>query len=103
MREKDQVLEGIVQDETVTYSLVELCEICVVSEETITEIIEYGIVSPVEEAPNLAFNAQSLPRIKKAIRLQQDLAINWSGVSLVLELLDEITLLRQQIQILSSE
>lgn len=97
MRNQNEILEGILQDETVTYTLFELSEMCVVEPPILNQMIEFGIIEPQSNVPSIQFSYRALYRAKKALRLQRDLAINWEGISLVLDLLDEIEALQQQI------
>lgn len=93
--------EGILLDENVTYTFKEFCEISQVEEKVIIEMIEYGIVEPEGESQQQwAFYSPDLLRLKKAQRLHQDLDINWAGISLALDLLEEINELHQMIAIL---
>jgi chaperone modulatory protein CbpM len=94
--------EGILLDETVTISLTELSELGHVEEEIIIKLVEHGIIEPQNEQPWI-FNSYTLTRVHKAIRLHDDLAINWAGISLVLELLDEIKDLRCTVATLKKE
>lgn len=97
MGKQSLILEGILQDETVVYTLVELSEICVIEPPILHEMIEYGIIEPQIQSGPHYFNYRALYRAQKALRLQRDLAINWEGISLVLDLLDEIEDLRQKL------
>lgn len=101
---KEPIYEGILLDESVTYTLGELCEICAIEEKLLREMAEYGIVEPVDQSSTQwAFTSISVLRSQKAVRLHQDLSINWQGVSLVLDLLDEVNELRQMIEVLKKE
>ncbi len=93
--------EGLLLDETVTYTLTELTEIGSTEEKIVIEMVEYGIVEPEGENPEKwIFRSKSIIRFQKAIRLHQDLNINWPGISLALDLLDEVHELRQLVQTL---
>lgn len=97
--EQKAILEGILQDKSVTYTLTLLCRICVVEPEVIEQMVEHGILEPIGNTPaSWEFDYLTLPRAKKALRLQRDLAINWAGVSLALDLLNEIEELRHQLR-----
>lgn len=68
--------------------------------ELIQELIEYGIIEP--EGRTITtwhFDSEQLRRAKKALRLQQDLEINFAGVALVLDLMEEMEHMRAQIEI----
>lgn len=94
---KIRVLEGTVQDEQIIYTALEIVEICAVESTVLEQMIEYGIVEPVLEKNQ--FSGYALKRAQKALRLRQDLAINWEGISLVLDLLEEIERLEKELAI----
>lgn len=99
MRDRITVIEGTLQDETITYTLIELSEMCVVERPVLDQMIEYGIIEPKIRAPQLKFDYRQFNRAQKALRLQRDLAINWEGISLVLDLLDQIQELHEQLEL----
>ena len=79
-------------------TLKELCEVCGFESEVIVEFVEYGVVETTENLPqNWQFSLQQLERIKRARRLQHDLNVHVETVGLVLDLLDELNLLRVKI------
>ena len=91
------VISGTVLDESIQFSLVELCECANASPEQIIEMVEEGILDP-EGATvhNWRFDTRALKRLQTAIRLQQDLGVNLPGSALVLDLLEEMENLRRQ-------
>lgn len=81
----------------VSLTLAELCESCGLSHDAINELVEYEIVHPVGNHPTeWVFDVMQLHRVKRALRLQRDLEMNLASISLVLELLDELELLRRR-------
>lgn len=83
------------------YKLSEVCAICSVDEGFVLAIIEQGLLEPQGDLPEeWLFSAKGLVRTQKAARLHRDLAINLEGISLVLELLDELSVLRQKMYLL---
>lgn len=90
------------QHEHALFTLEEVCERCGTHTQMIVEMVEYGIVEPIEQ-PLLNvwyFNSQALVRLQRAQRLMNGLKLNLSGVALSLELLDEIDGLQQHIAVL---
>lgn len=82
----------------------ELCEICNISSAILNELIEYEIIRPHhEQVGSLTFNLSELTRAKTALRLRNDLDLNFSGVALVLEMMEELKQLREQIQLLEKQ
>ena len=78
-------------------SLNELCEITLMPEDIIVEIVEHGIVEPHGREPeNWQFDLHMVVITRKALRLHRDLDIDWSGIAFALSLIDEIEQLREQ-------
>ena len=83
------------------YKLSEVCTICGVEKSFVLAIVEQGLLDPQGNMPEeWLFSAKGLVRTQKAARLYRDLAINLEGVSLVLELMDELNVLRQKMYLL---
>ena len=97
MRKSEMIIEGILQDERVTYTLVEISEICVIDLPVLDQMLEYGIIEPQIKDHGKHYDYRALRRVKKAVRLHHDLAINWEGISLVLDLLEEIDTLHRRL------
>jgi hypothetical protein len=60
-------------------------------------MIEWGLVVPAESQPVMLFLETAVPRIWKIMRLRRDLGINWAGIGVVLDLLDQIEELEREI------
>lgn len=93
-------LTGLLLDEHCDFTLEELCTSCSVQREYIIELVDEGIVEPLEQQrgqQHWRFTGNNLLRVRKARRLQQDLGINLAGAALVLELMEEIETLRGRI------
>ncbi|WP_428036896.1 chaperone modulator CbpM [Amphritea sp.] len=91
-------------DQQATYlSFSELCLQTGVAESMVVEIIEQGIVEPVGDTPGeWLFSPAMLVLTKKAVRLHRDLDVNWAGIALAIELLNEVEQLREQNRYLQS-
>lgn len=79
-------------------SLAELCQLESIESEIIIEIVEYGIVKPVEysDTSDWVFETSSVYWIKKAVRLYQDLEIDWVAVALLIDLMKQRESLRKE-------
>lgn len=85
------------------YSFEELCDVTELSSHVIIEIVEHGIVEPEGADPqHWSFNTQMITVTKKACRLHRDLGIDWQGIALAINLMDELEQLRAQNQQLQS-
>lgn len=71
-------------------TLQEVCSNTGLSRETVIDIVDHGIVEPQGEVPEQwLFDDQCLCIVQRARRLQQDLELNWQGIALVIELLEQ--------------
>lgn len=71
-------------------TLQEVCSSTGLSRETVIDIVDHGIVEPQGEVPEQwLFDDQCLCIVQRARRLQQDLELNWHGIALVIELLEQ--------------
>ena len=97
------ILEGILQDETVTYTIVELSEQSVLDLALLNEMIEMGIIEPIQTSPVVQSDYRALNRVQKASRLHQELSINLEGISVVLDLLERVQLLEQELMMMKGK
>lgn len=75
----------------------DLCRSCTVEIETITLLVEEGVLDPVgSKVEHWQFTLTSLRRVKTAIHLQRDLGVNLAGAALALELMDRIAVLESR-------
>ena len=75
----------------------EFCEVTDLSAAYVIEIVEHGILEPQGQAPkDWRFNDYQLAQAKRAAILHRDLELEWQGVALALELLDEVRELRAE-------
>jgi len=82
-----------------TFTLREVCERGDCHAEFIIKLVDYGIISPIEEgneARQWQFDVAALNRLQKAMRLQRDLNVNLPGLALSLDLLDEVNTMRRE-------
>lgn len=80
-------LHGVVLDREITFTLSEFCSACGVDHRLVVEMIEEGIIEPVDGD---VFHGESLVRARRALRLVNDLGVNWPGAALALDLLEQI-------------
>lgn len=73
----------------------ELCHVQGIDSELIIEIVEYGIVIPINQDSDEVryeqwlFDTGAIRWIKKAVRLYQDLEIDWVAIAMVIELMQQ--------------
>ncbi|MGC2165128.1 MAG: chaperone modulator CbpM [Gallionella sp.] len=91
-------------DEQTQLTLDDLCRACAVHAERIIELVDFGVLEPQGREPaRWVFVGDSLHRARKALRLQRDLDMDLAGAALALELLDEITSLRDRIRAMGGD
>ncbi len=79
------------------FELDELCERLEMPRELLVTIVEQGIIEPVEVRDDRwLFDGSVTVRLSRAVRLHRDLDVDWSGVALALELLEELEQLREE-------
>jgi len=92
------VLHGVVVEETLHFTLVELCRACRAQQEQLIVLVEEGVLQPQGDDPQTwVFAGPSLRRARAALRLSNDLQLNAAGTALVMDLLDEIESLRARL------
>jgi chaperone modulatory protein CbpM len=90
------VISAMLLDDSVEFSLADLCSLCSVSEEIVVEIVAEGIVEPLgRDKAQWRFSGIALTRVQRVVRLQHDFGVNLPGPALALELLEEVERLRR--------
>ncbi|MDF1822643.1 MAG: chaperone modulator CbpM [Alcanivoracaceae bacterium] len=81
----------------VTVCTAELCQRVSITEQELVEIVSHGIVRPQDvQADEWQFDEVLVVQVARAVRLRRDLEIDWGGVALALELLEEVHGLREE-------
>ncbi|MGK0249518.1 MAG: chaperone modulatory protein CbpM [Oleispira sp.] len=96
--------QSLMSDTQLTYlSFTEVCVQTGAAENVVNEIIEQGIVEPIgSSSSEWQFSPTMLVLTKKAVRMHQDLNVDWAGVALAIELLDEMEQLKEKNRYLES-
>lgn len=104
MSRKKETQVGLLLDDTVEFSLSEVCRTCHIHAEVVIELVEVGALEPYGKEPSQwRFTGPTIRRLERAMNLQRDLGVNLVGVALALELLDEIDYLRDRLRIYEDE
>ncbi len=96
-------ITGLLIDHEHPITLGELSRACSMHAEWILELVEEGILEPLDydvlasSTPQLLFAGQNIHRALVVRRLQRDLGVNLSGAALALQLMDEIDTLRARL------
>jgi chaperone modulatory protein CbpM len=100
--DKDKMLpqpSAIILEEQTDLTISEVCQACAVQVETIVELVDEGVLSPIGREPHRwRFTGTHLRRATVAIRLQRDLGVNLAGAALALQLLDELENLQARLR-----
>jgi chaperone modulatory protein CbpM len=89
-------ISAMLLDDSVEFSLTELCAACRVSEELVVEIVAEGIVEPLGgDRAQWRFTGVAVARVQRVLRLQDDFGVNLPGAALALDLLEELERLRR--------
>jgi len=89
------IIQAPIVEEEIHLTLTQLCQACNVPEEQVMGWVLEGVIEPSGAGPqDWHFTGQSLRRVRVAWRLTRDLELNPAGVSLALDLLDEIAALK---------
>lgn len=81
----------------VQLDMAEFCEATDLSDVYVIEIVEHGILEPQGAQPkDWRFNDYELVLAKRAAKLRRDLELEWEGVALALDLLEEVQQLRAE-------
>mgnify|MGYP003624263397 CR=1 FL=1 len=82
---------------TVELSLYEVCEIAELPTEVLITIVEEGVLEPKGVSPEeWCFDSTMLSIAKRAARLHRDFDIEWAGIPLYLDMIEEMEKLRTQ-------
>jgi chaperone modulatory protein CbpM len=82
---------------SVQLDLAEFCEAADLTDVYVIEIVEHGILEPQGGPPrDWRFTDYELTLAKRAAKLRRDLELEWEGVALALDLLEEVRELRAE-------
>ena len=81
-------------------SLIELCQTEGITQQIILEVVEHGIAQPLagEQIDDWVFDTTTAHWLKKAVRLNRDLELDWIAVAMVIDLLQQKELLELENQ-----
>jgi chaperone modulatory protein CbpM len=80
----------------------ELAQMCSMSEAEVDELVDYGVLVPLVNAPGRLFNAAVVPSLREAVRLRADFDLDLFTVSLLLRYLQRIVQLEHQLRALQA-
>lgn len=97
MAHSDQPNNPGLLHEELSLTLDELSALSGVEIRLIVEMVDHAILEPRgADTRDWRFPAPALPRVRRALRLRRDLELNWPGVCLAIELLEQIAELKRR-------
>ena len=92
-------IEGVILEELTELTLADICRACMTHAESIIELVDEGIITPLGDGPQRwVFTGVHLRRARVVLRLQSDLGVNRAGAALAVQLLEEIDALRAKLR-----
>lgn len=85
-----KTLRGVVLNTDSVFGVQEFCRACGVERSLVIKMLEEGVIEALPGRRNLAFHGEALIRARRALRLVEDLGVNWPGAALALDLLDQL-------------
>lgn len=86
---------------TVTFTITEFCLHTGVSKEELNEIVGLGVIEPYKgDNASWQFDDRAVSVVQRALRLREELALDWPGIAVALTLLEENARLREENRLL---
>ena len=104
MSDRDDPIEAEPLDPEAPISLGQLCRVFEVHADYVIELVDVGVVEPIagRRPSEWRFPAHAIVRMRRALRLHHDLAIEPAGAALALDLIEEVRVLRARVRALES-
>ncbi|HPU50600.1 MAG TPA: chaperone modulator CbpM [Burkholderiaceae bacterium] len=100
MQSSQIIVDGVVVEESVTFTLDELCRACRGTDMELLALVDEGVLDPAGSGPaDWVFDGSALGRARTALRLIDDLSLSAPAVALVLDLMSEIEHLRARLRV----
>ncbi|TDV51282.1 chaperone modulatory protein CbpM [Pseudomonas graminis] len=82
---------------TLVIDMQEFCEVVDMPAAFVIEIVEHGILEPQGRQPDeWLFDSSALSIARRAVKLHRELQLEWDGVALALNLLEELERVRAE-------
>jgi len=78
-------------------SLAEIARQACVHPELLERMVDLGLIEPEQYSPEILFAPRAVADVCRALRLRNELGINWAGVGLVMDLLERIAQLESEL------
>ena len=77
-------LRGVILDRETTFTVREISHACGVERSQILTMLEEGVIDALPGTSGPVFHGEALVRARRAVRLVDDLGVNWPGAALAL-------------------
>ena len=105
MTAREDLPEAEPLDAQAAFTLGDLCRVFDVHADYVIELVEVGVVEP--EAGRMPsewrFRGHAILRMRRALRLREDLSVEPAGAALALDLIEEVQALRARVRALQGE
>ncbi len=86
------------------YSAMDVCTLCETNPDQVQRFVECGLLNPEgKELESWVFPPRAIVVVRRAVQLQRDLALDMPGLLLTMELLEEVSALRRQVERLRAQ
>ena len=90
---------GVVVEEEIVFTLSELCRASGTSEAQVLALVSEGVLDPTGTGPqDWVFDGLTLHTVRTALRLADDLELGIAGAAIVLDLLEQVAVLRSRLR-----
>lgn len=91
-------ITAVIMDEHTLLTYTELQQATSASDDFIVELVEHEFIVPLGSTPDeWQFDAECLRRTRLALRFSRDLEVNVAGITLIVDLLDQLEQLRREL------
>jgi DNA-binding transcriptional MerR regulator len=84
-------------------TLSEVARLADIHPDLIKKLIALGLLDPEQTTPEPLFDKVSVLRVRRMMRLRNDLEVNWTGVGVIMDLLEKIEELEREIERLKAD
>lgn len=81
----------------------EVARLADIPPDLVARLMDWGLIDPVETTPEPFFSVSVVLRIRRIVRIHQDLGVNWAGLGVVMDLLTKIDDLEHEVARLQAE
>jgi chaperone modulatory protein CbpM len=85
------------QAEPEELDVVRLARVCEIHPDMVHRFVALGIIEPIAQDHPSVFDSSAVLRIRRTLRMRNDLGVNYVSAGIILDLLDEIDRLRSRL------